>query len=60
MKSKSAIFNQLYLIGIGLCLILLIDDEKVFWLGCIFIIEYTRRLTMYCSLQSTQTKLKDH
>lgn len=47
MKSKSDILKQLYLVLIGLVLILLVDYEKINWIGWAFIIEYIRRLILY-------------
>lgn len=47
MKSKSDILKQLYLILIGLALILLVDSEKVNWIGWALIIEYMRKIVMF-------------
>jgi len=47
MRSKSDILKQLYLVLIGLCLIFLLDGEKIHWIGWVFIIEYFRRLLFY-------------
>lgn len=51
MKSKSDILKQLYLLLVGLGLILLVDYEKVKWIGWAFIIEYIRRLILYSHRQ---------
>ncbi len=47
MRTKSDILKQLYLVLIGLTVILLVNNEKIKWIGWAFIIEYIRRLVLY-------------
>jgi hypothetical protein len=47
MKSKSDMLRKSYLVLVGVGLILLVDYEKVKWIGWAFIIEYIRRLILY-------------